>query len=80
LKQGIKLPTGGDSVGFGKVGIHERCNPWLGERFPFHDRTPMTAGIPNGEKDGFIFLPGFGQGFMTPGPPINGIISMFAEI
>jgi len=38
--------------------------------------APVTGGIANGKEDGFILRFCFFKGFVTPGIPVNWIISV----
>ena len=42
--------------------------------------TPVAGGITDGEKNGFIFLVCFFEGFVTPGIPVDGIIGVLEKV
>jgi hypothetical protein len=42
----------------------------------FHDMTPVTGCVSNTQKDWFIFLARFLQGFISPGIPVHRVIGV----
>jgi hypothetical protein len=45
-----------------------------------HHVAPMTRGITNREKDRFVFPTRPGKGFLTPGIPINRVVSVLEKV
>src|SRR5688572_23336864 len=43
-----------------KVLVHESGDSFVFKRFMCHDMAPVTGGISDAEKDGFVFCAGFG--------------------
>src|SRR5690606_24752598 len=56
--------------------IHDRCDIFMFERLALHHMAPMARRVPDTDKDRFVFLSCFGQGFFTPLIPINRIVRM----
>jgi len=50
------------------------------EGFVSHDVAPMAGGVADGEEDGFVGGMGCSDGFVTPRPPVHGIVSVLAEV
>ena len=42
--------------------------------------TPVTRGVTNRQKDGFIFGAGPGKGFIAPRVPLDGIAGVLKKI
>jgi hypothetical protein len=40
----------------------------------------VTRGVAYGEEDGFLLFFGFGESFLSPGIPIDGIIGMLEKV
>jgi hypothetical protein len=63
-----------------KILVHQSRHVSIGVGFAFHNVTPVTGGVANGEEDRLVFLPGPGQGFLTPGIPVNRVSGMLQQI
>src|SRR5450755_3079984 len=53
-----------------KMPVHEDGSVRILKTLPFHHMTPMTCGVPNAHEHGFIFFPGFLNGFISPRIPV----------
>jgi len=50
------------------------------ERLAFHHVAPVAGRVADREKNGFVFAGGFGEGFIAPGIPIDGVLGVLQEI
>jgi len=50
------------------------------ESFSLHHMTPVTGGISDRKKNGFVFFFCLRQGFLSPRVPLHGIVGMLKEI
>ena len=62
------------------IAIHERGDLLVLERFPLHDVTPMTSGIPDRQEQGLILILGQPERFLTPGIPIHRVVGMLQQV
>ncbi len=63
-----------------KCVVHERGGLGVFEGFVRHDMAPVTGGIPDAEKDGFILPAGFFQGFRAPGIPVDRVMGVLEQV
>ena len=63
-----------------KVSIHQLRHLAVFEGLPFHDLTPVTRGVTDGEEDRFVLLFRFFEGRLGPGIPVHGIIGMLQKV
>jgi hypothetical protein len=42
--------------------------------------TPVTGGIANGQKDGFVLVTGTAEGFFSPRVPVYGVVGMLQQV
>ena len=63
-----------------EVLVHDARDPGVLERLPLHDVAPVTGGVADGEKYGFVLGPGTGERFLAPGVPVDGVVSVLEEI
>jgi hypothetical protein len=42
--------------------------------------APVTGGVANAEKDGFVFGAGAGERFLAPGIPIDGVLGVLEQV
>ena len=61
-------------------GAHERGHVLVLEGLALHDVAPVAGGVADGQEDGFVFGPGLGKGFLTPGIPVHGVVGVLEEI
>lgn len=42
--------------------------------------APVTCRVADGEENGFIFFFGLFKGFISPGIPVNGVVSVLEKV
>ena len=42
--------------------------------------TPVAGGITDAEEDGLVLSAGFGEGLLSPGEPIDGIVLVLEKV
>ena len=60
--------------------VHQRGDGLVLEGLPLHDVAPMAGRIADAEQDGFIFVFGPLQGFLSPRIPVHGVVGVLQEI
>jgi len=63
-----------------KVRVQQPGDLLILERFVCHHMAPMTGGVANAQKDGFVLGAGPQQGLLSPRIPVNRIASMLAQV
>ncbi len=63
-----------------EVFIHEGRCFFVFERFMGHYMAPVTGGIPDAQKDGFVFGAGLREGFLAPRIPVDRIPGVLEQI
>ncbi|OPX75016.1 MAG: hypothetical protein A4E39_00357 [Methanoregulaceae archaeon PtaB.Bin152] len=63
-----------------EVIVQESSNHGIRERFLPHHVAPVTRGVPDREKNGFILFPCADKCLVTPGIPVNRIEGMLPEV
>src|SRR6266446_9486912 len=63
-----------------KLAIHDFGGGSIFERLVRHDVAPVTGGITDREKDGFVFASRFFKRFLAPGKPFHRVIGVLKQV
>jgi hypothetical protein len=60
--------------------VHKPGNFRVLKGLLLHDMTPVTGGVPDGQKYGFILFGRLVEGLFAPGIPINRVVGVLEQI
>ena len=60
--------------------VHHGCGCRILEAFMSHDVAPMAGGVAHREQDRLVAAAGLGEGFGSPGAPVDGVVPVLEQV